>query len=135
MDRPMIGDYSMNRILRNNFTIIAVISLIWIKYLFIGAVAMAVEEVTEDYQPSTFVTIRGKTKDYVITLNGRFYITMQTKIFDSLGREIQIHKLPVPCNAKIRYETLNNGDSEALKIFVNDVFPSATTQWIIPLPE
>jgi hypothetical protein len=125
----------MNRILRNHFTIIAVISLIWIKCLFIGAVVMAAEDVTEDYQPSTFVTIRGKTEHCVITLDGRFYVTRQTKIFDSLGREIQIHELPVPCNAKIKYETLNSGDPEALKIFVNNVFPSATTEWIIPLPE
>jgi hypothetical protein len=43
--------------------------------------------------------------------------------------EFLIHK------AQVDYESLTYADPVAVKIIVKEVFPGATTEWILPLPE
>lgn len=97
--------------------------------------AVAREEGIKEYKPSAFMVIEAKSRHAIVASRRQFAITRQTRILDRNGKNIGIQNLPVPCKAKVDYETFTYGDPIAVKIQIKKVFPGASTNWSESLPE
>lgn len=112
-----------------------------LSFLFIAGFlvpAMGAEKAQEGkgiYRPSAIMVIQTKERGLISTKRSRFVITSGTKITDSSGMALTIRSLPVPCEAEVEYEPYPHGDPVARKIVLRRVFPGATTNWSIPMPE
>jgi hypothetical protein len=93
------------------------------------------EKAVREYQPSALMVVESKDIYSIIASKKLYQITPKTKIFSPNGMEIPLHELPVPCEAKVQYEPVTYDDPTALKIVVKNIFPGASTDWSIPLPE
>jgi hypothetical protein len=113
-------------------TALTLISLTW---AFNMSHTSAEEKSTKEYQPRALMVVESKDIYSIIASKKLYQITAKTKIFSPNGMEIPLRELPVPCEAKVQYEPVTYDDPTALKIVVKNIFPGASTDWSIPLPE
>ena len=117
------------------FVVAAFLLLCGLGSLFRVPVAIAMEDVIEEYRPSAFMVIEAKSRHSIFASKRRFEIMRETRILDGSGKEIRIQNLPVPCQAQVDYETFTYGDPIALKILIKKVFPGASTDWSDSMPD
>ncbi len=74
------------------------------------------------------VTIQEKTPVDILANKVRYAVTPATVIV--MGKDaMAFSDMPVPCKAKVYYETRNNQDPEAVKIEVLDFSATASRAW------
>ncbi|MBW2066311.1 MAG: hypothetical protein JRJ03_15485 [Deltaproteobacteria bacterium] len=75
------------------------------------------------------VRIDGKTYHTIIVTERHFLVTLDTQVFDLHGRKIGLDELPVPCEAKIKYQLRMDEDPELISVAVTKVFSDSTSTW------
>ena len=67
---------------------------------------------------SESVTITGKSNEAVWIKERIFLVTKETRIMDAEGNSIPLNRLPIPCEANIKYDFGKKQDPVCLKISV-----------------
>ena len=124
-----------SKLIKSIFVVAAFFLLCGLESLLPVPVAIAMEEEIGEYKPSAFMLIEAKSRHSIVASKRRFEIMRETRILDGSGKEIRIQNLPVPCKAQVDYETSAYGDPIALKILIKKVFPGASTDWSVSMPD
>lgn len=117
------------------FITAAFLTLYGLSILFHVSGAIAMENGIDEYRPSAFMLIEAKSPHSIVASKKQFEITIETRILDGSGKDINIQNLPVPCIAQVDYENAPYGNPIALMIRLKEVFPGASTDWSESTPE
>jgi hypothetical protein len=80
------------------------------------------------------VTIEKKSLERIYTLSGSFAISGETLIVGTDGKEVNIKKMLVPCDAEVQY-SVENGGRMVHRIDIKRVADGASWQWTSEKPE
>lgn len=69
-----------------------------------------------------YILVQGFDMDSITTEKGTFQIDGQTRIYDDMGREIDIIVIPIPSMASIQYVSVNRMPL-AREIWVRELYP------------
>ena len=110
--------------------------------IFLGTV-VAQENVEQRRRPvvspddvrtkSINLRIIGKTPEMIQTQYMNFMVTESTEVVDRKGRAMELAKMPVPCTAKIQYETGRLNNPFVWRIIYKGPLSGATTTWSPPI--